>query len=173
MLEKIGFRWEVGERKGIDKLLESWDAIHDKNNWALEIIGEGSLKYLVDKYKQNVHHTSFLQPEDLVKKLKESHALIHPSIFEPWGVILQEAAACGLPIIASDEVGSATKFLINNVNGYRFVSSKKDKKNLKKVLEKLISLPVENLQIFSKGSLSLANKIETSSAVANLLSLFN
>ena len=99
--------------------------------------------------------------------------LLFFQIFEPWGVILQEAAACGLPIIASDEVGSATKFLINNFNGYRFVSSKKDKKNLKIVLEKLISLPVENLESFSKGSLTLANKIETSSAVANLLSLFN
>ena len=90
MLEKIGFRWEVGERKGIDKLLESWDAIHDKNNWELEIIGEGSLKYLVDKYKQNVHHTSFLQPEDLVKKLKESHALILPSFLNHGGLFYRK-----------------------------------------------------------------------------------
>ena len=131
MVEKVGFRWELEKEKGIDKLLESWDSIHDKNNWELEIIGEGSLKYLVDKYKQNVCHTSFLQPEDLVKKLKESHALFF-QVFWTLEVILQEAAACGLPIIASDEVGSATKFLINNFNGYRFVSSKKDKKNLKK-----------------------------------------
>ena len=74
------FVGRLEKEKGIDKLLESWDAIHDKNNWELEIIGEGSLKYLVDKYKQNVHHTSFLQPEDLVKKLKESHAFILPNI---------------------------------------------------------------------------------------------
>ena len=53
------------------------------------------------------------------------------------GGYLQEAAACGLPIIASDEVGSATKFLINNFNGYRFVS--KNKKKFKNVLEKLIA----------------------------------
>ena len=104
------FVGRLEKEKGIDKLLESWDAIHDKNNWELEIIGEGTLKYLVDKYKQNIYHTSFLQPEDLVKKLKESHALILPSIFEPWGVILQEAAACGLPIIASNEVALRLNF---------------------------------------------------------------
>ena len=171
--KKLVFVGRLEKEKGIDKLLESWNSIHDKNNWELEIIGEGSLKYLVDKYKKNIYHTPFLQPEDLVKKLNESHALILPSVFEPWGVILQEAAACGLPIIASNQVGSATKFLINNFNGYRFVSSNKDQNNLKKVLEKFINLPVESLESFSKGSLSLANKIETSSVVANLLSLFN
>ena len=171
--KKLIFVGRLEKEKGIDKLLATWDSIHKKNNWELEIIGEGSLKFLLDKYKNNISYTPFLQPEDLVKKLKESHALILPSIFEPWGVILQEAAACGLPIIASNEVGSATKFLINNFNGYRFLSSKKDQSNLKKVLEKLINMSDVNLECFSKRSLTLSNKIETFSAVANLLSLLN
>ena len=99
--------------------------------------------------------------------------MILPSVFEPWGVVLQEAVACGLPVIASDKVGSSNRFLIHNFNGYKFSISKNSSNNLVSVLLKLINLSEKNLESFSKASLSLARKIETSSSVANILSILD
>ena len=171
--KKLVFVGRLEIEKGIDKLLDAWKKISNKNNWELEIIGEGTLSYLIKQDSKDIKYTPFLQPEKLVNKLKESHALILPSIFEPWGVVLQEAVACGLPVIASEKVGSSNKFLINNFNGYKFSFSKNSSNNLVSVLKKLINLSEKDLESFSNASLSLARKIETSSSVANILSVLD
>jgi glycosyltransferase involved in cell wall biosynthesis len=40
------------------------------------------------------------------------------SIHEPWGVVVNEAAACGLPLVLSDRVGAAYDLLEDGVNGH-------------------------------------------------------
>src|SRR5207342_2108903 len=37
---------------------------------------------------------------------------------EPWGVVVNEAAACGLPLVLSDRVGAAHDLLRNGENGF-------------------------------------------------------
>ena len=37
---------------------------------------------------------------------------------EPWGVVVNEAAACGLPLVLSDRVGAAPDLLRDGENGY-------------------------------------------------------
>src|SRR5262249_1714167 len=39
------------------------------------------------------------------------------SWFEPWGVVVNEAAACGLPLVLSDRVGAAHDLLRDGDNG--------------------------------------------------------
>jgi glycosyltransferase involved in cell wall biosynthesis len=36
---------------------------------------------------------------------------------EPWGVVVNEAASCGLPLVLSDQVGAAHDLLRNGENG--------------------------------------------------------
>ncbi len=40
------------------------------------------------------------------------------SLHEPWGVVVNEAAACGLPLVLSDRVGAAADLLRDGENGY-------------------------------------------------------
>ena len=40
------------------------------------------------------------------------------STHEPWGVVVNEAAACGLPLVLSDRVGAAYDLLRDSENGF-------------------------------------------------------
>src|SRR4029079_18945650 len=51
-----------------------------------------------------------------------SDVLLLPSENEPWGVVVAEAAAAGMAIVASDVVGAAPELVHDHRNGYRFVA---------------------------------------------------
>jgi len=62
--------------------------------------------------------TGFLGDPALIAALyRASHILLCPSDFEPWGVVVNEAAAAGMAIIASDVVGAAAELVRDGVNG--------------------------------------------------------
>ena len=54
--------------------------------------------------------------------MAEADAFILPSRFEPWGVVVQEAAATGLPIIVSDVCGAGVHLLRDRWNGRSFAA---------------------------------------------------
>lgn len=47
-------------------------------------------------------------------------AFILPSLHEEWGLVVNEAMACGLPILISMTVGSAEDLVLPGMNGYHF-----------------------------------------------------
>lgn len=49
-----------------------------------------------------------------------SDLFVHPAASEPYGVSVQEAMSCGLPVIVSDKVGAAIDFLEPGLNGEQF-----------------------------------------------------
>jgi glycosyltransferase involved in cell wall biosynthesis len=46
-------------------------------------------------------------------------AFVLPSRSEPWGMVLNEAAAAGLPLVATEAVGAAHDLIEPGVNGFR------------------------------------------------------
>lgn len=61
-----------------------------------------------------------------------SDIFVHPAKSEPYGVSVQEAMACGLPVITSNSVGAAVDFIEPGVNGAIFPVG--DIANLSKLL---------------------------------------
>lgn len=55
----------------------------------------------------SVHCPGFLQAEQLIDWYAFASAFVHPSRMEPWGLAVNEAAACGLPILVSARAGCA------------------------------------------------------------------
>src|SRR5207249_1567296 len=53
----------------------------------------------------------------LADVLAVSGCLILPSLFEPWGVVIAEACAAGLPIICTDACGAAFDLVRPDLNG--------------------------------------------------------
>ena len=47
-----------------------------------------------------------------------SDLFVHDSRDEPWGVSVQEAIACNIPVIASNKVGAGYDLIIENKNGF-------------------------------------------------------
>jgi glycosyltransferase involved in cell wall biosynthesis len=62
--------------------------------------------------------TGFLQPEKVAEQMLEASVFVLPSLFEPWGVVVNEAASAGMPMIVSEAVGSHAHLVQSGFNGY-------------------------------------------------------
>jgi glycosyltransferase involved in cell wall biosynthesis len=51
---------------------------------------------------------------------KASDVLVLPSDFEPWALVINEAAAAGMAVVASSVVGAAAELVRDGVNGRVF-----------------------------------------------------
>ncbi|MEQ1498200.1 MAG: glycosyltransferase family 4 protein [Novosphingobium sp.] len=65
-----------------------------------------------------IDFTGFLRAEDVAQLLAGSLALLLPSLEEQWGLVVNEALAFGLPVIASSAVGSTDVLVRTMVNGF-------------------------------------------------------
>jgi len=80
------------------------------------VAGEGPLAPEVAE-SNGVLPVGFQQRERLVELFALAEATVVPSLSEPWGVVVNEALACGTPVIASDAVGAAEDLIRDGVNG--------------------------------------------------------
>ncbi len=98
--------------KGIDVLLNSLVVVTQRN-WRLKIVGEGDLRPQYEelarrlKIDKQVEFTGKLSGQELIRAFQEADLFILPSINsnEAFGLVLIEAMACGVPVIASNLPG--------------------------------------------------------------------
>jgi 1,2-diacylglycerol 3-alpha-glucosyltransferase len=92
--------------------------------WGLLLVGSGpeapALERRAAEMRGSVAVTGFRQVEELAEVYAAAGALILPSTSEPWGLVVNEAMACALPILASDRTGAASDLVFPGVNGYVF-----------------------------------------------------
>ena len=90
----------------------------------LLVAGSGELmaeaRALVDAERLPVTFTGFLNQTELVKAYVAADCLVLPSNSETWGLVVNEAMACGLPAIVSDRVGCAGDLVVPGVTGAVF-----------------------------------------------------
>jgi glycosyltransferase involved in cell wall biosynthesis len=104
--------------KGIEILIAAYHMYRQECEfpWDLKIAGVGNLRYLLND-KPGVKELGFVQPADLPDLMRTARALVCPSIREPWGVVIHEGAAAGLPIIATNSCGATSSFVRDGING--------------------------------------------------------
>ena len=95
--------------KGITVLLEAFSLAFDKkDNVRLLIAGDGALRGKVKMAaasSQRVRWAGRLPGEALLDVYATADVLVLPSVFEPWGLVVNEAMAAALPVIVSECVG--------------------------------------------------------------------
>ncbi len=113
--------------KRVDLAINAFSAIAaQRPEWDLVIIGDGPIRdqlraSVPPALASRVIWTGFIGEQSRISAVyRASHALICPSDFEPWAVVINEAAAAGLAIIASSVVGAAAELVRDDVNGYFF-----------------------------------------------------
>lgn len=73
-----------------------------------------------------IYFPGFAQISELPRFYAEASAFLHPAISEPWGLVINEAMASGLPIIASQNGGAAETLLEHGQTGYCFAPTEID-----------------------------------------------
>lgn len=104
--------------KGVDVLAEAYRRYRDMvdDPWPLVAAGIGPME---EELKQidGVELLGFVSPKELPQVMANSGCLLLPSRFEPWGVVLQEAAASGQAVICTSVCGGASRLVLDGYNG--------------------------------------------------------
>ena len=66
----------------------------------------------------NVKLVEFIQPKKLAFEYCKHDIFIMPTLSDPWGLVVNEAMAAGLPVICSNKAGCSADLVINGWNGY-------------------------------------------------------
>jgi len=132
------------ERKGIKYLLKAYSKLKDEFDVALLIVGDGNQKEELKELclKENIKDVFFAghkQFEELPRYYAISDIFVLPSTEEVWGLVLNEAMACGLPVIATDKAGASVDLIKDGVNGY--VVEAKNAEWLYQAMKKILSNP--------------------------------
>ncbi len=137
--------------KGLDLLFSAFIELQSEqpNDWELWCIGTGELYEQRPQHPSIVHH-GFVQPMDLPSYVKQAGVFVLPSLFEPWGVVVHEMAAAGMPMIVSNAVGAASRFVEDGNNGFLFSSGNKE--SLKEALRRMMHQNDESLRQMSLHS---------------------
>jgi glycosyltransferase involved in cell wall biosynthesis len=113
----VRFLW-VGRlipRKRPLELIEVFASAHaEMPDATLTLVGGGALEPDVReavRRVQGVTFAGFAEGSDLARLYAASDVLVLPALREVWGLVVNEALAHGLYVIASDEVGSAYDLL--------------------------------------------------------------
>ncbi len=107
----------LSAEKGIDVLLKAWDSV----DFELVIAGQGPLYENLSKLcRPNIKVLGHLSLEDLHQKMLRAKLLIVPSLwYEGLPMVVLNAFACGLPVIAS-RLGSLAELVEDGVTGLHF-----------------------------------------------------
>jgi glycosyltransferase involved in cell wall biosynthesis len=110
-----------------DLALAAFQAIaEERPNWDLVMLGDGPLRASLETcvpehLRHRITWTGFLNsPREIAGLYASCDLLLLPSDHEPWGVVIVEAAAAGLAIVATDVVGAAPELIHPGRNGQLF-----------------------------------------------------
>jgi glycosyltransferase involved in cell wall biosynthesis len=97
--------------KGLDTLLAAFRDVPG----VLVLVGggsdEASLRAAAD---ERVRFEGPKDRDDLVAYYRDADVFVLPSHSEPWGMVLNEAAAAGLPLVATEEAGASHDLIDGN-----------------------------------------------------------
>jgi glycosyltransferase involved in cell wall biosynthesis len=119
----------------------------ERSAWDLVLVGDGPGAAAVEEAVEAsgvagaIHRPGFLQIEELTRWYAFAGAFVHPSLMEPWGLVVNEAAACGLPLLVSERAGCVETLVPDptGTTGGRF--DPRDERELSDALWAMANLP--------------------------------
>ena len=116
------------KHKGVEELIKQFNSNFIDKEATLRIVGSGEQEvYLKNKYEsEKVIFVGKKLNNDLMQELHLASCFVCPSMFEPWGLVVNEALSASLPVIATKDVGATfdlikdkqTGFIANNMKDF-------------------------------------------------------
>ena len=115
-------------KKNLSRLLDSYAQyrLRQAAPWSLVLLGDGDLRADLERQvdalglRESVRMPGFVQYDGLPDYYALAGAFIHPSTVEPWGLVVNEAMASGLPVLVSNLCGCVPELVHDGVNGFTF-----------------------------------------------------
>ncbi len=169
---------ELTYRKGIDLLLESFIKLENADDWGVLLIGvdsfKGYLQNFIKKHKNFINRICILppiSPRDIGKYINLGDVFILPSRYDGWGIVLNEAAAVGKPLIGSTMAGSSWHVIQENINGLRFKSGNINE--LTKAMQFFVNNPDKINIMGAKSKIIFEEQFSASQNAKRLIKILN
>tara|TARA_B110001469_G_scaffold58324_1_gene56038 strand:- start:867 stop:1919 length:1053 start_codon:yes stop_codon:yes gene_type:complete len=106
--------------KNIEHLIQQFNIIFSDKDAVLKIVGDGRQgEYLIDKYtSEKVIFKGKKFNKELITEYLSASCFVFPSLFEPWGLVVNEALSAGIPVIARKEVGACLDLINGKQTGF-------------------------------------------------------
>jgi len=146
--------------KGPMDLLEAFARANVTNSY-LVFAGEGPERGRLEGraadlgVSDRVRFLGFVNQSQLPSVYRAADVFVLPSLFEPFGLVVNEAMLCGLPVVVSDRVGAKFDLVRPNENGYVFPAG--DSKALEEILRQVLPHP----EMFERLGAAARSRMET------------
>lgn len=163
-------------QKGYDYLIDAWKVVAEKHSdWHLNIYGEGLLREKLQKQIGQLQLTSFITICGRVTNIEDEYTrhsiYVMSSRAEGLGLVLLEAASCGLPLVAFDCPSGPSEIIEDGKNGFLI-----EKVGDVQGMADRICLLIENTSLRNKmggEALGVTNKFSISEISKRWMSLLN
>ncbi len=140
----ILFSAKLVPRKDPWTLLRAFDRMRHRDGAVLLFMGDGELREELEAFVRahaipNVHFLGFINQSDIPKHYALADVFILPSTYEPRGAVINEAMACGLPVIVTDRCGSIGDIVMDGENAFIFKAG--DEMQLAAYLDRIVEDP--------------------------------
>ncbi|HKV06525.1 MAG TPA: glycosyltransferase family 4 protein [Thermoanaerobaculia bacterium] len=132
-----------------------WDLLHARRGedvW-LVLAGDGPERAALEREAgPRVRFPGYVPYPELPALYAAADLFVHPAREERWGVSVQEALACGLPVVASSRVGAGVDLIAPGENGFPYEAG--DEAGLAVRVEEALALEPERVRARSADILS-------------------
>jgi glycosyltransferase involved in cell wall biosynthesis len=110
--------------KGVFDVLEAYAKLEERvrTEVGLVFVGEGMARNELETRARSVapgiiQFRGFVQRDELPQYYALAEAMIFPTHSDTWGFVVNEAMACGLPVVATEVAGCVADLVIDHVTG--------------------------------------------------------
>jgi glycosyltransferase involved in cell wall biosynthesis len=145
------------ESKGIVPMAVAYEKYRatTKDPWPLIVCGLGPMDTVLVN-KPGIEVKGFVQPADLPNLMRDAGCLLLPSISEPWALVVNEATAVGLIVVATDKVGAVPHLVQAYHNG--FIVKSGDTAGLAEIMARISAMDSKRLEGMSQASHQLSKQ---------------
>jgi glycosyltransferase involved in cell wall biosynthesis len=116
------------KEKNLYRLFEAYAAYArtETRPWSLVICGDGPERQQLQNFAtrlpnqliKNILFYGHIKQPEIIDFYSYASCFVLPSISESWGLVVNEAMACSLPVMISNQCGCAADLVVNGCNGW-------------------------------------------------------